>query len=156
VREHVLEGSIADFVPVRDELTTDHKDGESKDIGLHDGSIIRLHKGTNGFDVSDPMSAINALHEHKKKGEILTGLLYCDPTFRDMHDILNTTDTSLNMLDEKTLCPGQHVLEGINNGFRWSQWSNDVRLIPLANLDSPVDIVYGVVSGQQDDGEWTI
>ena len=35
-----------------------------------------------------------------------------------MHGILNTTDTSLNSLNEKTLCPGEHVLEGINNGFR--------------------------------------
>jgi len=99
VREHVLEGSVADFVPISDQITTEYSEGESKDICLHDG-------------------AINALHTHKEKGEILTGLLYCDPEFRDMHGILNTTDTSLNSLNEKTLCPGQHVLEGINNGFR--------------------------------------
>lgn len=118
VREHVQEGSIADFVPVCDEITAVYSEGETKDICLHDGSIIRLHKGKDGFDATDRMGAINAIQKHKDKGEILTGLLYCDPTFRDMHDILGTTETSLNSLDEKTLCPGQHVLEGINNGFR--------------------------------------
>ena len=118
VREHVLEGSVAGFVPISDQITTEYSEGESKDICLHDGAIIRLHKGKDGFDPSDRMGAINALHTHKEKGEILTGLLYCDPEFRDMHGILNTTDTSLNSLNEKSLCPGEHVLEGINNGFR--------------------------------------
>lgn len=118
VRDHVLEGSIADFVPQRQQITTQYSAGESNDICLHDGSIIRLHKGKDGFDATDRMGAMNALQTHKEKGEILTGLLYCDPSFRDMHNILDTTETSLNTLDEKTLCPGAHVLEGINNGFR--------------------------------------
>ena len=118
VREHVQEGSIADFVPVREEITTDYNAGDSKDIYLHDGSVIRLHKGKDGYDNSDRVSAINALNKHKMNGEILTGLLYCDTSYKDMHDILNTTETSLNSLDEKTLCPGQSVLENIINGFR--------------------------------------
>lgn len=118
VQEHVEAGSIMDFVPEREEITTKYKDGESKDICLHDGSLIRLHKGKDGFDPSDRMGAIQAIQEHKDKGEILTGLLYCDPTFRDMHDIMGTTDTPLNTLDEKTLCPGNHVLGTINKSFR--------------------------------------
>ena len=118
VREHVEAGSIADFVPVREEITTEYAEGESKDICLHDGSLIRLHKGKDGFDPTDRAGAVNAIQEHKDRGEILTGLLYCDPTFRDMHDILETTETPLNTLDEKTLCPGNHVLEGINKSFR--------------------------------------
>ena len=106
VREHVLEGSVADFVPISDQITTEYSEGESKDICLHDGAIIRLHKGKDGFDPSDRMGAINALHAHKEKGEILTGLLYCDPEFHDMPGILNTTDTSLNSLNEKHFARG--------------------------------------------------
>jgi 2-oxoglutarate ferredoxin oxidoreductase subunit beta len=118
VREHVQEGLIADFVPNSENITTSYREGESNDISLHDGSIIRLHKGSNGYDARDKMGAINAIHDYRQRGEILTGLLYCDPTFRDMHDLLGTTETPLNSLNECDLCPGNHALTGINNGFR--------------------------------------
>lgn len=118
VREHVQEGLIADFVPVTSEITASYGEGESNDICLHDGSVIRLHKGSNGFDARDRLSSLDAIHKHRERGEILTGMLYCDPTYRDMHDILNTTETPLNRLNENELCPGAHTLTGINNGFR--------------------------------------
>lgn len=118
VRDHVQEGLIADFVPNSGEIVASYGEGESSDISLHDGSIIRLHKGTNGFDARDKMAAINAIQEYHARGEILTGLLYCDPTFRDMHDILGTTEAPLNSLNENDLCPGSNVLHGINKSFR--------------------------------------
>lgn len=118
VRKHVEAGNIADFVPSREEITTQYAQGESKEICLHDGSVIHLHKGKDGYDPSDRFAAINAIEQHRVKGEILTGLLYCDTTMRDMHDFLGTTETPLNSLDEKTLCPGNHALAGINNSFR--------------------------------------
>ena len=71
MREHVLEGSVADFVPISDQITTEYSEGESKDICLHDGAIIRLHKGKDGFDPNDRMGAINALHTHKKRVKFL-------------------------------------------------------------------------------------
>jgi hypothetical protein len=46
------------------------------------------------------------LQKHAAKGQIVTGLLYVDPEADDLHAHLNTVETPLNTLDEKTLCPG--------------------------------------------------
>ena len=54
-------------------------------------------------------------HEH---GEIVTGLLYLDPLAADLHEALHTTQTALNTLSEKELCPGAKALASINRALR--------------------------------------
>jgi len=49
---------------------------------------------------------------------VVTGLLYVEPTPKDLHDHLNTVETPLNALSEKTLCPGQAALDKINAALR--------------------------------------
>ena len=48
----------------------------------------------------------------------MTGLLYVDPDSEDLHSHLDTVETPLNELGEKTLCPGSSVLEKINASLR--------------------------------------
>lgn len=117
-REHADTANLTDFVPVREEIISEVAVGESKDIILHDGSVIRLRHIENDHDVTDRIAAQNALAESKKEDTILTGLLYVDPNAEELHDILGTTATPLNMLGEKELCPGVGILDSINAGFR--------------------------------------
>jgi len=117
-REHADNANLSDFVPVREEIISEVAAGETKDINLHDGSVIRLHNAENEHDVLDRMSAQQALAKAKKENTILTGLLYVDPHADEMHDILGTTATPLNELGEKELCPGVGILDSINAGFR--------------------------------------
>ncbi len=116
VREHIEATSTVDFVPIMEEITASYDD--SKEITLHDGSALQLQKLHQGWNPQDKVSAMNALQKAKEKGEILTGLVYIEPTTNALHDVLNTTKTPLNTLKENVLCPGVEALEALNQSLR--------------------------------------
>ncbi len=118
VHEHITTAAVADFVPVKKEITSEIPDGMTEDICLHDGSLMRIHKLEEDYQNTDAMKAIADIEAHKKKGEILTGLFYLDPTCSHFHEINNSTDTPLNKLNQDALCPGSRILTGINESFR--------------------------------------
>ena len=118
VREHVEATATVDFIPQMKEITTTYDQGSSKQVAMHDGSLIQLQKLAEDWDPQNKQSAMNAMHHAKQKGEILTGLLFMNPESNDLHDILKTTEKPLNALKEAELCPGNKVLQDINAGFR--------------------------------------
>lgn len=118
VHEHVTTAAIADYVPVKKEITSEVADGATEDICLHDGSLMRIHKLEANYQTTNAMQAIIDIERHKKNGEILTGLFYLDPTGTHFHEINDTNDTPLNQLNQDALCPGSRVLSGINDSFR--------------------------------------
>ena len=118
VRDHMGSTAIADFVPEKEEITATVLPGESKVIEMHDGSKIELTSLAEGWDPGDRLSAINAIHNAKLKGEVLTGLLYIDAEQPSVHKLLNTVDAPLNSLGRNELMPGVAALEEINAGFR--------------------------------------
>ncbi|WP_317899952.1 2-oxoacid:ferredoxin oxidoreductase subunit beta [Aurantibacillus circumpalustris] len=118
VREHVEATSTIDFVPQMTEITTSYGEGTTEKVKMHDGSFIQLNKLSKDWDPLDKRSAVNAIMSAKEKGEILTGLLYMNPDTQDLHQTINSSDTPLNMLHEKELCPGSTILKEINANFR--------------------------------------
>lgn len=118
VREHVEATATVDFIPQMKEITTSYNEGSSKAVKMHDGSVLNLQKLAEDWDPQNKQSAMNAMHQAKQKGEILTGLLFMNPESDDLHDILKTTEKPLNTLLEADLCPGNNVLQDINAGFR--------------------------------------
>jgi 2-oxoglutarate/2-oxoacid ferredoxin oxidoreductase subunit beta len=118
VRDHMGSTSIADFVPEKSEITASVAPGEHKTIEMHDGSLIELTSLAAGWDPTDRLSAINAIHKANAKGEVLTGLLYVDAEQPEVHTILNTVDVPLNELDEEDLMPGLEMLEEVNASYR--------------------------------------
>ena len=118
VRDHMEATSTIDFVPEREQITVDYKEGASAQVELHDGSVIRLDKLAPEWDPRDRNSAVNRIHQAKLNGGILTGLLYIDTDSKPMHILENTVDQPLNTLVEKDLCPGSEALERINGEFR--------------------------------------
>jgi 2-oxoglutarate/2-oxoacid ferredoxin oxidoreductase subunit beta len=118
VRDHMDTTSIADFVQEKSEITASVKPGESKVIEMHDGSLIELSALAAGWDPTDRLSAINAIHKANAKGEVLTGLLFVDAEQKEVHKLLNTVDQPLNELEESVLMPGVEALEEINASFR--------------------------------------
>ena len=117
-REHMEATAAVDFVPIMDEITTQYNEGDSVAVTLHDGSVIYLNKLAGDWDPRDRHSAVNKLYHAKAEGEILTGLIYIEPETQDLHNLLNTVETPLNVLQQNVLCPGSKVLEGINAGLR--------------------------------------
>jgi 2-oxoglutarate/2-oxoacid ferredoxin oxidoreductase subunit beta len=118
VRDHMESTSIADFVPVKSEITASVAPGENKVIEMHDGSEIRLSALEKGWDPTNRLSAIHAVREANEKGEVLTGLLFIDENQMEVHKILNTVERPLNLLTQDELMPGLEALEGINAEYR--------------------------------------
>ncbi len=118
VREHVEATATLDFVPMMREITTSYEAGSVNDLLMHDGSKIRLHKLAKDWDPMSRNSAMNAIHQAKGRGEILTGLLYIDENSNDLHDLLKTTDAPLNSLSKDALCPGSDALAKLNASLR--------------------------------------
>jgi 2-oxoglutarate/2-oxoacid ferredoxin oxidoreductase subunit beta len=118
VREHVEMTSTMDFVPIMKTIKTEYEAGSVESIAMHDGSSISLRKLAKDWDPIDRSSTINAMQKARAKGEILTGLLYVNTEGRELHQLLGTCETPLNALTQKVLCPGNEVLQGLNDSFR--------------------------------------
>ena len=118
VREHLDATSTIDFVPEMKEITTNYEEGSSKNVKMHDGSVLQLNKLAKDWDPMNRQSVANAMMIAKSKGEILTGLLYMSQNTVDLHNTIQTNDRALNSLTKKDLCPGNEILKTINAEFR--------------------------------------
>jgi 2-oxoglutarate ferredoxin oxidoreductase subunit beta len=118
VREHVGATATVDFVPEMQEISVEYGKGTHKNVTMHDGSVIQLHKLSEDWNPLDRQSAMNAVINSKAKNEILTGLLYVNPDAHDLHHMIKTSDRPLNTLTKEELCPGSEMLSEINADLR--------------------------------------
>ena len=118
VRDHLAATGTVDFVPVKREITTSYEPGESQEVTLHDGSVVHLQKADPALDLGSRRSALGLIKDYKAKDQILTGLLFMDEDSRDLHEIIGTSNKPLRNLDESELCPGQKVLDNLNQSLR--------------------------------------
>lgn len=118
VREHSEATSTFDFIPLRQEITTQYEKGTAIPVTMHDGSLINLYKCDDSVDVTSRRSAIDALEKHRAQNQILTGILHINENMEDTHEILDTCRSPLNSLTEDDLCPGSQVLKEIAEGYR--------------------------------------
>lgn len=116
--ENYIALSQVDFVPMRKEITASYTAGKEKEITLHDGSVIHLHKTSHNYDPYDKENALHHINQYKKQGKIATGLLYINQATSDYHELHDTVDKPFNSLGNHDLCPGNEVLADINNTFR--------------------------------------
>ncbi|MGZ8254941.1 MAG: 2-oxoacid:ferredoxin oxidoreductase subunit beta [Burkholderiaceae bacterium] len=114
IRAHNDAVNRLDFMPKHNQLIADYAPGEVIEITQHDGSRLRLRKLADGYDPGDRLAAISHITSHQARGEVVTGLLFVDPSADDLHDHLNTVGTPLNRLSEADLCPGAGALEDLN------------------------------------------
>src|SRR5215470_6405272 len=118
VREHNDAVNMLDFMTARTPIHVDYKPGAVQTVEQHDGTTLVLRKIDADYDVYDRLAAMNFVQQHAAKGQVVTGVLYLDREPEDLHHHLNTTETPLNALSEKELCPGAAALDKINAGLR--------------------------------------
>lgn len=116
--ENQVSLSEIDFVPMREEITTSYDAGKNKEITMHDGSVLHLHKTSDNYDPCDKDNALQHINQYKKQGKIATGLLYINQETSDLHEVIDTLDKPFNSLTSHDLCPGNDVLSTINETFR--------------------------------------
>ena len=102
----------------REEITTEYDPGTVTTVQQHDGSFLRLRKLGEEYDPSNKVASMKRVQEGLAAGEVVTGLLYLDPTPKDLHHNLNTVDAPLNALGTADLCPGSAALDRINASLR--------------------------------------
>lgn len=117
VRDHNETLNRTDFVPMKEEIVTHYEPGSSQEVCLHDGSMLHLHKLSDKYNPNDRVEALDYIQREQAKGKVLTGLLYINTDASDYHDIANTVDKPLNQLTETELCPGNSVLQNINESL---------------------------------------
>jgi 2-oxoglutarate ferredoxin oxidoreductase subunit beta len=117
-REHEVEISTADYVPLRKEITAPDSPDAVTVIAMHDGSSVRFRKTHEGYDPTDRDAAYAHVRSCQKRGEVATGLLYLDERGADMHAVSKTIATPLVDLPFETLCPGSDALAALMEEFR--------------------------------------
>lgn len=117
-RKNCMKVVHTDFVPPEEEITTDYQPGETKDVELHGGGMIRLHKVHKDYDPSDRAAASTYMRSCQDRGEVPTGLLFCDTDSQDMYERHRAVKEPLNHISHKKLCPGSEVLANIQAGLK--------------------------------------
>jgi 2-oxoglutarate ferredoxin oxidoreductase subunit beta len=118
IRDHSQSVTVSDYFQPSEEITVDYDPGTSEAVKMPDGSLLRLHKIDESFDVHDRVNALHYVQSRQEYGEVVTGLLYVDPDASDCHEVLDTVQRPLNELDLAELCPGNDALGAINESFR--------------------------------------
>jgi 2-oxoglutarate ferredoxin oxidoreductase subunit beta len=118
VREHNEAVNRLDFMPARAPITADYREGDVRDVVLHDGGTLRLRKVDADYDASNKVAAMAYLEARRVEGEVVTGLLYVDPVADDMHAALQTAQVPLNALQDADLVPGSAALAAVNASLR--------------------------------------
>lgn len=118
VREHVEATGKMDFIPLKEEITAEYNEGSETIVTMHDGSHLKLQKISEEWDPLDRISAASALQKARANNEILTGLLYINSSYHNLHDTLETSKKPLNSMTEADLCPGADKLNSINLSLR--------------------------------------
>ncbi len=117
-REHQVEVVQADFVPTRDEITSEQEAGTAKSVMMHDGSWVTFRKVAENYDPTDRDAAYAYIRDRQKAGEVLTGLLYVSGDSRDMAQQNELGDAALTTMPFDKLCPGSAELDKLQARFR--------------------------------------
>ncbi len=117
-REHDVEISSADFVPLRREIVAPDTGEELTSVTMHDGSLVRFRKTNDSYDPTNRESAYSHVRACQARGEIATGLLFVDPNGSDMHATARTVEKPLVDVPYEELCPGNAALQGLMERYR--------------------------------------
>ena len=117
-REHEVEISTADFVPLRREITAPETSEAVSVVTMHDGSVVRFRKTHDGYDPTDRSAAYAHVRACQERNEVATGLLFIDENGSDMHAVARTVSTPLVDLPYAQLCPGNSALQALMERYR--------------------------------------
>ena len=117
-REHEVEISAADFVPLRREITVPDTTEAISTITMHDGSVVRFRKTHDSYDPTDRAAAYAHVRACQQRSEVATGLLFLDESGLDMHAVAKTVPVPLVDLTYKQLCPGNSALQALMEKYR--------------------------------------
>jgi 2-oxoglutarate/2-oxoacid ferredoxin oxidoreductase subunit beta len=114
-KEHEVAIHDLAYVPPADEILIDYKEGETREVIMHDGSTIILKKLAREHDPTDRAAAMQILEEANSDEVLLTGLIYINTDQPALDQIYQLPDIPLNRLTEKSLRPAADTLKWVND-----------------------------------------
>lgn len=106
------------YVPPRDEITIeDFEEGTTKEVTLHNGSVVILKKLEKDYDPTVRWQALRMLEEAEANNWLVTGLIYVSPDEPTIFDMYNLPETPLNRMKESQLRPTRQSLDELNNSM---------------------------------------
>ncbi len=98
------------FVPAQEEITVDYAEGQTADVVMHDGSVVKLKKLDNHYDPRDRFAAMKLLETAHMEQQFITGLIYINEERATLQDVERLPDTPLAMLPPEKLRPTRDAL----------------------------------------------
>jgi 2-oxoglutarate ferredoxin oxidoreductase subunit beta len=118
IKDHEEALHELDFVPFFEEISVDIPEGESQDVKLHDGSLLRIRKLKRDYDPSNRLGAIIALDEAETAGEVLTGVYYINTDKPNFYEIQNLHEEPLAHMPQAKIRPPKAVLDEVMDQLR--------------------------------------
>ena len=117
-KEHETPVHEIGFVPFFEETLAEIPVGDTKDVAFPDGSVLKFRGVGRDYDPTDKEKALKTIHESHGKQEILTGILYIDPSKPSLSETLGSTGEPLTNLPLEKLRPGREALDEIMESLR--------------------------------------
>jgi 2-oxoglutarate/2-oxoacid ferredoxin oxidoreductase subunit beta len=118
VKDHEEPLGGISFVPFFEDITVDYEEGTTREVRMHDGSTLLLHKLETDYDPTDKGRALLTLHEYLRRGEFPTGIIYLEPDREDFIELLDLVDEPLAALPIERVRPAKAALDEIMDSLR--------------------------------------
>src|SRR5512143_3530670 len=105
------------YIAPRNEIILEEemKEGEIREVELHDGSFVVLKNLDKSYDPTSRFEALRVLEEAERNNWLITGLLYIEPNRASLTDRYNLVDTPLNRLSDEDLRPKPEMIKTVND-----------------------------------------
>ncbi|MCL4848420.1 MAG: 2-oxoacid:ferredoxin oxidoreductase subunit beta, partial [Acidobacteria bacterium] len=118
VKDHDEPLGDISFVPFFEDITVEYDEGSTKEVKMHDGSTLLLHKLDADYNPADKGRAYQILHQYAQRGELPTGIIYLEPDKEDFIAQLRLVDEPLATLPIERTRPSRAVLDEIMDSLR--------------------------------------
>lgn len=95
-------------------LEEEMKEGEVREVSMHDGSIVILKNLEKDYNPTDRFEALRVLAEAEQNNWLATGLIYIEEGKPSLTDMYNLVGTPLNRLEEADLRPSREKIDEVN------------------------------------------
>lgn len=106
------------YVPTRRAIILEEfQEGDTKEVTMHDGSVIVLKKLDQEYDPTDKWQALEMLEQAERNRWMVTGLIYINPHQPTLYDYLDLVEEPLNRIPAHELRPSPDTLDAINDSM---------------------------------------
>ena len=104
------------YIAPRNEIILEEemKEGEMREVSMHDGSVIILKNLEKDYNPTDRFEAIRVLAEAQANNWLATGLIYIETDKPSLTETYNLVETPLNRLSESDLRPAPAMIDKVN------------------------------------------